>query len=60
MTAPYPQTMDFSGHNAPSRIECDVTPARLEVKTGRIPMRLRSGVHGNWASTQALAGRVRA
>jgi carotenoid cleavage dioxygenase len=30
------------------------------IATIRIPMRLRSGVHGNWASAQQLSGRVRA
>jgi len=30
------------------------------IATIKIPMRLRSGVHGNWASAEALAGRVRA
>jgi hypothetical protein len=24
MTAPFPHTMDYSGHNLPSRIECDI------------------------------------
>jgi carotenoid cleavage dioxygenase-like enzyme len=30
------------------------------IATIRIPMRLRSGVHGNWASAEALANRVHA
>jgi carotenoid cleavage dioxygenase-like enzyme len=30
------------------------------IATIKIPMRLRSGVHGNWASAQALAARVHA
>ena len=88
MTTAFPATPDFSGHNAPSRIECDIfdlvvegtLPAEFEgswyrsvpdpqypplmgddtylsgdglpgegpIARIKLPMRLRSGVHGSW------------
>jgi len=41
MTAPFPETPDFIGHNAPVRIECDLFD--LEV-IGTIP----DDIHGTW------------
>jgi len=41
MTRPFPQTMDFSGYNAPSRIEADIYD--LEV-VGEIP----AEINGRW------------
>ena len=38
MTAPFPQTMDYSGHNAPSRIECDIYDLVVE---GSLPPEIR-------------------
>jgi carotenoid cleavage dioxygenase-like enzyme len=38
MTAPFPQTMDFSGHNLPSRIECDIYDLVVE---GNLPPEIR-------------------
>ena len=38
MTAPFPQTMDYSGHNAPSRIECDIYDLVVE---GNLPPEIR-------------------
>ncbi len=41
MTKPFPQTMDFAGFNAPSRIECDVFDLVVE---GEIPQE----INGAW------------
>lgn len=41
MTGPFPQTADFSGHNAPSRIECDIYDLVVE---GTLPAEL----NGSW------------
>ncbi len=41
MTKPFPQTMDFAGFNAPSRIEADVFDLVIE---GELPSEIR----GNW------------
>ena len=41
MTKPFPQTMDFAGYNAPSRIECDVFDLVVE---GELP----AEIAGNW------------
>ncbi len=41
MTHPFPQSMDFSGHNAPSRIECDIFDLVVE---GDIP----KDINGVW------------
>ncbi len=38
MTAPFPQTMDYSGHNLPSRIECDIYDLVVE---GNLPPEIR-------------------
>src|SRR5919198_2241388 len=37
----FPQTMDFAGFNAPSRIECDIYDLVVE---GEIP----TEIHGSW------------
>jgi len=42
MTGAFPRTMDFSGFNAPSRVECDIFD--LIVTEGAIP----TDVHGRW------------
>ncbi len=44
MSQPFPNTMDFSGFNAPSRIECDVHDLVVE---GKIPAEL----NGSWYQT---------
>ena len=44
MSHPFPNTMDFSGFNAPSRIECDVHDLVVE---GKIPAEL----NGSWYQT---------
>jgi carotenoid cleavage dioxygenase len=41
MTRPFPQTMDFSGYNAPSRIEADIYDLVIE---GEIP----AEINGRW------------
>ena len=41
MTKPFPQTMDFSGFNAPSRVECDIFDLEVE---GEIP----AEIDGAW------------
>lgn len=41
MTAPFPDTPDFSGHNAPSRIECDLFDLEIE---GTLP----AEISGTW------------
>ena len=41
MTHPFPQSMDFAGHNAPMRIECDIWDLVVE---GEIPQE----IHGVW------------
>lgn len=41
MTQPFPDTMDFGGYNAPSRVECDVYDLVIE---GRLPEEL----DGTW------------
>ncbi len=41
MTKPFPQTMDFAGFNAPSRIECDIFDLVVE---GEIP----DEINGAW------------
>ncbi len=38
MTAPFPQTMDYAGHNLPSRIECDIYDLVVE---GNLPPEIR-------------------
>jgi carotenoid cleavage dioxygenase len=42
MTQPFPHSMDFAGHNAPMRVECDIYD--LEVIEGAIP----ADIHGIW------------
>ncbi len=44
MSQPFPNTMDFSGFNAPSRIECDVHDLVVE---GTVPAEL----NGSWYQT---------
>jgi len=41
MTQPFPATPDFSGHNAPSRVECDIYDLVVE---GTLP----AEINGNW------------
>jgi carotenoid cleavage dioxygenase-like enzyme len=41
MTTPFPATQDFSGHNAPSRVECDIFDLVVE---GTLPAEF----NGNW------------
>jgi carotenoid cleavage dioxygenase-like enzyme len=41
VTKPFPQTMDFAGFNAPSRIECEVFDLVIE---GELPQE----INGNW------------
>jgi len=41
MTTPFPQSMDFGGYNAPSRIECEIYDLVVE---GTLPAEL----HGSW------------
>ncbi len=41
MTKPFPQTMDFEGFNAPSRVECEIFDLVVE---GEIPAEIR----GSW------------
>ncbi len=41
MTQPFPATMDFAGHNAPARIECDIYDLVVE---GAIP----AEIQGTW------------
>jgi carotenoid cleavage dioxygenase-like enzyme len=41
MTHPFPNTMDFSGYNAPSRVECDVYDLVIE---GAVP----AEINGSW------------
>lgn len=41
MTTPFPDMMDFQGHNAPSRIECDIYDLVVE---GTLPAEF----NGNW------------
>jgi carotenoid cleavage dioxygenase-like enzyme len=41
MTHPFPATPDFSGHNAPSRVECDIYDLVVE---GTVP----AEINGNW------------
>src|SRR4051812_40951678 len=41
MTQAFPETPDFSGHNAPSRIECDIYDLVVE---GEIP----TDIQGSW------------
>lgn len=43
MTYPFPQTMDFTGHNEPSRMECDIYDCVVE---GEIPKE----INGAWFS----------
>ncbi len=40
MTKPFPQTMDYAGFNAPSRIECDVFDLVVE---GEVPAEIAGG-----------------
>ncbi len=44
MTKPFPNTMDFSGYNAPSRIECDVYDLVID---GELP----GEIEGSWYRT---------
>jgi carotenoid cleavage dioxygenase len=41
MTTPFPESMDFSGYNAPSRVECDVYDLVVE---GNLP----AEINGTW------------
>ena len=41
MTTPFPESMDFSGYNAPSRVECDVYDLVIE---GKLP----EEINGTW------------
>ncbi len=41
MTQPFPDSPDFAGHNAPSRIECDLFDLEIE---GTLP----EEIHGTW------------
>lgn len=41
MTTPFPKSMDFSGYNAPSRVECDVYDLVIE---GKLP----EEINGSW------------
>jgi carotenoid cleavage dioxygenase len=41
MTKPFPKTMDFSGYNAPSRVECDICDLIVE---GEVPRE----IEGSW------------
>ena len=41
MTKPFPESMDFSGYNAPSRVECDVYDLVVE---GNLPQE----INGTW------------
>ena len=44
MTAPFPQAMDFVGHNAPSRVEAEIYDLVIE---GTLPEDLQ----GSWYQT---------
>ena len=44
MTAPFPQAMDFIGHNAPSRVEAEIYDLVIE---GTLP----DDLQGNWYQT---------
>jgi hypothetical protein len=58
MTTAFPATPDFSGHNAPSRIECDIFDLVVE---GTLPAdkngELSAG-RSTWAS-RVMASRAR-
>jgi carotenoid cleavage dioxygenase-like enzyme len=41
MTATFPNTMDFTGHNAPSRVECEIFDLVVE---GKLPQE----INGSW------------
>ena len=41
MTFPFPDSMDFTGFNAPSRVECDIHDLVIE---GTLP----AGINGTW------------
>jgi len=47
--AHFPDTPSFTGFNTPSRIEADIVNLAHPFATIDIPIRMRFGLHGNWA-----------